>query len=435
MRHYTLTNNYDEYRHVYDYEDDELGIRSIDYGKWFRFVDNARAMSSTKTMSWITRMVDKGLVSVGGRILSGEKAEAYKQGMSVLVEALDSFYGRLWDMHVELLPNAEGRPRMLLAPFILFPDETITNSKGKTHRIRDLIVSFDIGITGRNNERRLYLHTPTGIRAAFYSNELQADGFLHPHLRKANPRHYSSCLQLTDFCTGSGEINTMMADMLTRDHAVEDYHMFFMFLKTFVSWESIEGTPFHHLHKLIGRENRRVINPSNREVETLIDYMESLLYDDILSTDGLNYFIRNGKYAIRDDKGLETFLKRFDRRLSNTMLCKRNEGSGEYLSFIREGSSGGGDNMVERGPENTIRDLRGRGVPFTYISGERKYIRFLPNPHKVEKDDIKEFKMHPKVKYYAKRQLEQKLYENSIRRKAIGNNGTVGTSEALQGQM
>lgn len=120
----------------------------------------------------------------------------------------------------------ESESRLIL----LYPEINITNTLGHKHLIRDLIVAVPLTVKGAINRMELF-----GLRTTMTDQE-RAANYNHSHLSGSTGR-------AQPFCLGSKEFPNYMA-RLNRVLLAEEFELFLVNLKEYLSWESIEGRPY-----------------------------------------------------------------------------------------------------------------------------------------------------------------------------------------------
>lgn len=162
----------------------------------------------------------------------------------VIGELLTRAFGDNWDI-VPFIDRAtkianfpSHGPNVSHILLVRFPEFDIKNSKGRQHKIRDLIT----GIPLLSSYRILSGHI-WGIRTTFTSAE-QAVSYVHSHLSSGGEFPGWS-----DFCLGSGIIRESMLIAQGCDPSVNPfaYDLFFENLDAYVRWESLEGGPYNRM--------------------------------------------------------------------------------------------------------------------------------------------------------------------------------------------
>jgi hypothetical protein len=119
--------------------------------------------------------------------------------------------------------------------YLYYPHLLITNTIGIEHDIYDLVVRIPI-----NETTGAIVGQPEGKRYSFQSVELRG-GYAHSHLLSYTNFDY--------FCLGASDrgFAKFLNDCDKEAFTEEEFEFFLMQMKSFLEWESIEGTPYHLL--------------------------------------------------------------------------------------------------------------------------------------------------------------------------------------------
>jgi hypothetical protein len=156
-------------------------------------------------------------------------------------DTLEHIYPNNYDIHFTFLD--EQNSFSFFKVIIKFPLVTIKNSRNESHLIRDLFVKISMGITGTGGVK---INNLSGARTTVTYDEYHSS-YCHSHLsfNKEQIGKYK------DFCTGSGEINNIKMMFNGEQVFNKDIFKLYLFhLQTFVSWESIEGTPYRYMSSI-----------------------------------------------------------------------------------------------------------------------------------------------------------------------------------------
>ena len=155
-------------------------------------------------------------------------------------------YDGLSNFHVNLRNNVShnlDRAKYLL---IRYPELTISNTKGRSHEIKDLFVLIILG--ERNGRFCSYGHL-FGARAQQTSMEFNS-GYRHSHLGSGNNR------RLSTFCLGGSSSIAIAVTELSSNFTLEKFELLLYQLSTYVRHESIEGGPYIRMENIRARANR-----------------------------------------------------------------------------------------------------------------------------------------------------------------------------------
>lgn len=139
---------------------------------------------------------------------------------------------------------------------IKFDEIIITNYKQHNADLKDFFIKFTMVFSCVDKNQlscRLFNSDLYGRRSTMYDFEL-ITGYVHSHL----PRSYNFG-DFNRFCLGSGPINLVLIDLSNSKTSfnIIKFKGFLYQIKSYLAWESIEGTPYI---KMIERNNIGDIN-------------------------------------------------------------------------------------------------------------------------------------------------------------------------------
>lgn len=260
---------------------------------------------------------------------------------------------------------------------IRFPEIDITNSREDQHTIRELFVRLFIMENGYISQEI------EGARLAASAHEIFSN-YGHSHLGSIFYTGYSGdTIGYNSFCTGTGEIGSII-NFYNANTRVEQAVSLLLMLKSYLSWESLEGGPYRLMSE-IGVKNYTLYEPTKTELEGFFYVLKNeRTKTELLSK--LNWVITDGAMKLIDDQNFENLLfSRLENYGYSTFLVFRNEAGQPFysnetdISFLLENPS--------------FLEFRGEKINFTLV-GE------LPNINK-------QLYCHPQIKSYVKQQLEK----------------------------
>lgn len=179
------------------------------------------------------------------------------KNLPICFPILDDLYKDKWDILFE---------RDSLVIRIYFPKLKITNSQNFSHTIRDMY--FNIVF----NKEEFTKITLTGFRTTFTDREY-SNRYVHSHL--------SSGLTYTTmkFCLGDDTdlaVDQFLFIEKLKEEDVDFFIFFFLKIKTFLEWESLEGVPYLYISNL----QPSVANTTVKNLFDLgyLDYLASILF-------------------------------------------------------------------------------------------------------------------------------------------------------------
>lgn len=140
--------------------------------------------------------------------------------------------------------------RQAITVVLYFPTIIIKNSSDFEHKINDFYVKFNIDISSDYYGKNPYLQINNlqGLKATFTPTEIKHD-YNHSHVDwKGETQRYSS------FCMGQGRFTDLYhyfgTSRVDNEDNILNLEEFLLGIEPFISWESIEGGPYCHIHKL-----------------------------------------------------------------------------------------------------------------------------------------------------------------------------------------
>ena len=199
-----------------------------------------------RNVAWFTHQFEKGRVYLRGsdEVMSQNVFDKFKSAIRII----NDIYENSWDINFIVSSHNNKLRIEIQGIYILFPIVNITNRNNKRHTIKDLLVEIRLYSHGNQNIR---LETLEGGRLTLSYAEYQSDYF-HSHL-SITKGFISSGMTLpcmSDFCTGSGEINIYQSDINVDGFTEERFMRYAMQIMSLVSYESIEGMPYRYMDRI-----------------------------------------------------------------------------------------------------------------------------------------------------------------------------------------
>ena len=339
------------------------------------------------------------------KILLPEHFEKFGQQIDSMISMLNSVYGENWDFHLTPTYLDNKFQYYTLAVKILFPEFTIKNQDDKTHQIRDLIVAFELGTNTDTVDFSIYPKSLHGTRATINYAEAFC-GYMHSHLNTRTNISYSLCLEASSFCTGGDntEVNMIREDLFMEGYVEEKFEMYLYMLQTFVEYESIEGTPYIRMSKITDVGEEKLITSEYVKSTIIARYSE---FESLLKFEDINYTYVDGKYKILNNSKLQdmyrkaVFMSIAPSQYKDYLVKKRAD---DRLVGLSESSN------IDIG--TNLKD--DNGVPaYTMIQGRKIEFKIDGEPVKI---DVGSYILHPNLDDYARKQMEQQLYEKGVKR-------------------
>lgn len=370
-----------------------------------KLVHSARLLSLTKTKKWLHKIIDIGTIQLGDGytlIETPEDTANFKSFIDIMIEGFTRRYDNNWDVHLDKV----GESAYTINFFTIFPSIIITNSKGASHTIKDLVVTFPIGCTDSVENRTFFLKRLEGTRASYYQVEIDSN-YSHSHLRSSvatesvdNPFYAST------FCIGEGDLS-FLEGALQRNFNIRDLEAYLYEVDATVRWESLQGKPYMYIHQIIKpKREAATYQPS----DAMFFNQEVVKYP--LNVD---FYVSNNRYRIKENPVYYNFILEtlelpiFD-IIKKEVICTYNSVTKRYY---KQGSE-----------EDTIRPFQVKTYSgekaYLIYNGQKKYFSVMKNP--TERREIVSQEVHvihPKFLKDVHTALEKLLHDKSIRHSAI----------------
>lgn len=342
-----------------------------------------------------------------------------------MIKILEQAYKDRWDIQIELKPLFKSHTNRyggnagairdwflydrMIVDFIYivihFPSVTLTNSKRDTFDLKDMFIRIPLD----PKENNLIIETLQGTRSTLSVAEYET-AYLHSHLIRLNDNvtvngHVVKNRPCTysEFCTGIGDINILKA-MLNNKFDPDFFNSYLLLLQNFLEWESIEGTPYMRINSVVVADYDYPVvseDECRNFYESLIRHPNSFILD---------WTFRDGRYEIVDNNKFEEQL--------------RGSPWGTYLYRDETGKYFEEKTQIAR--EDVVFN---EWLPFR---GQKIFFR-IEGEIKTRGEDALKF-IHPKMKAYVKRQLEQRINVTFLREAGAGRYGKGTDPKAGTGQ-
>lgn len=147
--------------------------------------------------------------------------------------------------------------------YVHFPEITITNSRKQSQKINDLFVRF----SAKN------IHVENGYKCDVSFEGMRTTYSFREMWVRYGHSHLNSTFEFYQFCTGTSFYNTLIYSDLRMNPTEETWLMAFMGLENFVSWESLEGGPYHKIENIRGAEETVSTSALEAELRKILPYI------------------------------------------------------------------------------------------------------------------------------------------------------------------
>lgn len=212
--------------------------------------------------------------------------EIYKEyaesNLNNIKDSLESYYPDHWDLKInyneieEIVKNCKNKDEILTKVslydvryvdvyeiIIHFPEIVIKNSRKEEHLIRDLYIKINLNMNFQSTNSGSYFR---GCRTTITYAEYQSR-YSHSHLPRIRLGE-----GFKGFCLGDTTLATLCA-RLTHSFDEESFDLLLQSLKSYVSWESLEGGPYIKISELSGNKQP----PGNLTATKRLQYYKKFL--------------------------------------------------------------------------------------------------------------------------------------------------------------
>lgn len=359
-------------------------------------------------------------------------AEDFASQIDSIISVLNDKFGDKWDFTlmplIEEVYNEETSDYdniykgLSITVLLHYPHINISNSRGATAIIQDLIVTFFIKSNENGTGDQLTVSKLLGTRASLDYKEWFSY-YLHSHLNTMKPTTYDDCFTTKEFCLGSGGITELLADMWDSEYKYDPiiFEAFLYAIDSLVEWESIEGTPYIEFEKNVASTDTEKQLSDTLSKSALSDYFNTFRQTIISDLDNVDFILSENRYKIKDNLKFREYLKKNLKTnrylLQNLLYVKRGN---KLIGYRSIGPSVTEEVMSER--------FKQRGeLPSIFIQGNE--LKFKVRGHEgTEEENLTGYKVHPNFINYAKEQLEQQLFIKYIRKSTIDKQNQVSNA-------
>lgn len=336
-----------------------------------------------------------------------------------MIKALNNFYPNRWDIDIEFIiyndfvtTSDDYKVVVLIKGIVIYyPNVTISNEKNKQHSIKDLFVNLKFELNRKT--KKVNIIGIFGRRATLTYEEV-CSNYVHSHLNPnifcyfetSNKDYFRNTI--TRFCTGSGEINILLAEYNSNDFSEDRFNLILVQLMTLISWESIEGTPYRYINNIKIELNG--ITP--REIKLYDSYCNHIRYirdgfsNNKVKPEDLKFIVKNSKIEL-DENSFDDFILKLSNSCSTTksyFICFKFDGKYYMHNSIKPSEI----KYYKYTEQNPI-VFRGEEFPFTIIY-----------PEEVKKEEVEKslILFKPAVLKF-KKEIEDEINEKIIRNNII----------------
>lgn len=365
------------------------------YNVQARFVHNAMLLGKHRNKKFLQRLYDKGMLHLYDRY------DPEQEHINEFFKFLDLFEAKYKD-NFDLGLDYDGCD---FYPYfkVIYPEFIITNSKGREHIIRDLVVIHQVAYKNRH----VYTKHPMGGRLSKTLLEIAA-GYQQSHLGSRGGWNKNPFNEYSAFCVGGDtDVSRMIAEFEI-EIDWDRYELYLFCIDSMITWESLEGVPYIRMEVIENALNNKVTTVNRSHVNRVINYIET----EKLPLD-VNFYIAGNRYRIRPDEKANNFVKNIILKVCNFS---------EYKSILVSRVPNTFDQFLQMkaGGANTSEFEIKDKDQYMIFRGEKRYAKMVKKDQRQEQTlNIEDYNVYPNFLKDVLKQLECRIYEKAVTKSGI----------------
>lgn len=365
------------------------------YNVQARFVHNAMLLGKHRDKKFLQRLYDKRILHLYDRY------EPEQSHIDEFFRFLDLFEAKYKD-NFDLGLHYDGYD---FYPYfkVLYPEFIITNSKGREHTIRDLVVIHEVAY----KDGHVYTKHPMGGRLSKTLLEIAA-GYQQSHLNSRGSWNKNPFNDYNRFCVGGDtDVSRMIAEFEV-EIDWDRYELYLFCIDSMVTWESLEGVPYIRMEVIENALNNRVTTVNKSYVNRVVSYIEK----EKLPLD-VNFYIAGNRYRIRPDERANAFVKDIILKVCNFS---------EYKSILVSRVPNTFDQFLQmkaKGAFTSEFEVKAK-EQYMIFRGEKRYAKMIKKDQRQEQTlNIEDYNVYPNFLKDVLKQLECRIYEKAVTKSGI----------------
>lgn len=357
-----------------------------------RIIHNAMLMNTHKNRAWLAKLIKLGWIHIGSiRTVDITTATA---NLFAIMDVFERHYGDRADLNIYSI----GYGNYCLEYRVYYPIIEISNSEGRKHTIRDLLVVHPLFFRA---EGKIVPQRMQGLRLSVSDIELHC-GYKHSHLPSKNKDRFAkSPFETSHFCVGGDTDLYRMEQEFTFELNIDRFELYLFTVDSMLQWESLEGVPHMKMADILP-ENLKTIN----RVDSRTGDLASLLIRDRKPLK-FDFYVEGDKYRIKQNQKASDFIKDWmvERGMTSLMaevLCVRWRNSSTYVGL-------GGNQM----PDNPVVHKTSSGEnPYILFNGVKKEVKIrITNQKDVKKITVEDCIIYPPTLKLIINEFEERIFK------------------------
>lgn len=369
--------------------------RLPNYNSEARFVHNAMLLGRHKNKKFLQRLYDKGKLHLFDRY---EPEQAHIDEFFRFLDLFEAKYKQNFDLGLHY-DGCDFYPYFK----VLYPEFIITNSKGQSHTIRDLIILHRVAYKNGH----VYTKRPEGGRLSKTLLEI-AGNYQQSHLGSRSDWHKTPFNSFGSFCVGGDtDVSRMIAEFEV-EIDWDRYELYLFCVDSMITWESLEGVPYIKMENIKNALNNKVTTVNKNYVNRVVQYIEK----EKLPLD-VNFYIADNRYRIKPDERANNFIKEIVMKVCNfsdykSILVSRVPNT--FDQFLQ---------MKAEGVNTSVFEVQAKDQ-YMIFRGEKRYAKKIKEDKRLEKPlSIENYNVYPNFLKDVLKQLECRIYEKAVTKSGI----------------
>ncbi len=361
-----------------------------------RLLHNATLMGTHKSKKFLGKLFDERKLHIRG--LSRDMVEKGKADFFLLLDIFEEKYKEQADLGFY-------RESGLLYPCfkVIYPEFVITNSKGRRHTIKDLIVLHSFNFSnGCIHPSQL-----EGGRLSKTNLEILS-GYQQSHLGSFSIWP-TEPLYISKFCVGSATDVSLMLAEFEVEMDFDRYELFLFCVDSMITWESLEGVPYIKMETIANAGSKRITNSTR--------YLEDTIVTKILERKlplKLDFYVDEGRYKIYPNLKANDFIKEV---VSNTLTFA------DLKKVLVTRTPNTFDNFLELKAEGAVQ-IRSTKITstdhYTLFRGKKVYPKVIKEDRRQQSaTSVDDTVVYPKFLENVLRKLEKRIYEQTVTKSTV----------------
>ena len=374
------------------------------------FFHNATLMGYNRNEKWLSKVLLTDFVgpAYSEDPVPQEDKEAFKNSFMKLFE----IFSRKYEDQMDVVFSQTEDYHIHAPSFrVIYPEVTVRNSRGQTTDIKDLVVLHQF--VWDDESKNLNPIRIEGTRLSLGVMEILS-GYYHSHLPSRGRSYFEDVgLVKNPFCVGNTDLS-MMEGEFEVEMDYDRYELYLYLIDSYVTWESLEGTPYISLTKITDANKSTINNFKEKIADTLV----SKILDDKVPIE-VDFYLAADRFQIKRNKKASDFIrtqvvKYLSEPQQSEILCIYHHALKEFFG------RGKGEEVTPIKMPVTYNREGEEESPYMIFRGEKRTPKIIRTDKRVNKIlPVEDHIIYPKFLDYVLRKLEARYYNTQTTNSAI----------------